>query len=450
MDAQNNWVDVWSTNAIPSNTWTHVAGTLDRWTGTMRVYINGVIEGETNTSLIPLVSLDPFQNPGVGIGNLNAFTGLNIDWQDFEGLIDEASAYNRALSEAEVWGIYNASTNGKFDPFTPRANFAVEVPGVRTNHVMSGANWAAYTLAFTAASNNTVIRLAGRPLGVLLDQVQVIETGQRYYLPEEPLTPMFGHSAFGWWQLELWDNQLGGQATNATLLSWELQLGLLRSMPGAVHLADHVPYVNTNTLAAGSALYFSFDVLCTNGWVTNTFTSAGSADLIFNQVQLPGTGGPDVLLGSFPNGVTNFQTVWRIPQDVLPTRFYLEVVNNDPTNSIILQVDTSCPASTNRSGAIMRASALAPATSGLLIEWTAPPAAEFVVQYTESLVNPVWVAVPGVVRSSSSTFTFLDDGSYPAITDGGTNTPPFSRDTYYQPYTPRFATNRFYRVIQVK
>jgi hypothetical protein len=135
---------------------------------------------------------------------------------------------------------------------------------------------------------------------------------------------------------------------------------------------------------------------------------------------------------------------------VLPRRYYLEVLNFSPSNSFTLQVDSTCPAFTNRSAATITAAALGAGQSGLRMDWIAAPAAEFNVQYTESLNPPTWITVPGVIRSTDGRFSFVDDGSYPTITDGGTNQPPFGPTRYYPTTPPAFATNRFYRVIQVR
>lgn len=109
-DASNNYAYV--TAPLQLNQWQHVAGTWDRASGSMKVYVNGVLGGQTNTALIPLADLDPAQEPGVGLGN-HAGTfhefGLN-------GLLDEPAIYSRALSASEILAIYEAGTGGKCVP----------------------------------------------------------------------------------------------------------------------------------------------------------------------------------------------------------------------------------------------------------------------------------------------------------------------------------------------
>jgi hypothetical protein len=80
--------------AIPGlNQWTHVAGTLDDATGKMSLYVNGTLIEQLTTSIRPFATLDPTQNPGLGIGNLQSAAH-----QDFNGLIDEVRISNVALS----------------------------------------------------------------------------------------------------------------------------------------------------------------------------------------------------------------------------------------------------------------------------------------------------------------------------------------------------------------
>ena len=88
----------------------HVAATLDDATGAMTLYENGAVVAQTTTTVRPFGALDPTQEPGVGIGNSNALDNYNVP---FNGLIDELSVYNRALTPSEVLGIYKAGSSGK-------------------------------------------------------------------------------------------------------------------------------------------------------------------------------------------------------------------------------------------------------------------------------------------------------------------------------------------------
>ncbi len=94
---------------IALNQFLHVAATLDDATGAMTLYENGAVVAQTTTTVRPFGALDPTQQPGVGIGNSNALSNYNIP---FNGLIDELSVYNRALSASEVLDIYKAGSSG--------------------------------------------------------------------------------------------------------------------------------------------------------------------------------------------------------------------------------------------------------------------------------------------------------------------------------------------------
>lgn len=98
--------------AIPLGQFMHVAATLDDASGVMRLYINGELQAQTETTVRPFGDLDPASNPGVGIGNNGGFPGTTQN-RPFDGLIDELTIYNRALSPDEVQRIYAAGSDGK-------------------------------------------------------------------------------------------------------------------------------------------------------------------------------------------------------------------------------------------------------------------------------------------------------------------------------------------------
>ena len=76
----------------------------------MTLYENGAVVAQATTTVRPFATLDPTQEPGVGIGNSNALDNYDVP---FNGLIDELSVYNRALTAGEVLGIYKAGSSGK-------------------------------------------------------------------------------------------------------------------------------------------------------------------------------------------------------------------------------------------------------------------------------------------------------------------------------------------------
>jgi len=104
----NAWASIEA--PIPTGQFVHVAATLDDATGAMTLYENGAIVAQITTTVRPFATLDPTQQPGVGIGNSNALSNYNVP---FNGLIDELTVYNRALTAGEVFGIYKAGSSGK-------------------------------------------------------------------------------------------------------------------------------------------------------------------------------------------------------------------------------------------------------------------------------------------------------------------------------------------------
>lgn len=85
---------------VPVGTWTHVAATFDATT--IKVYINGV-EAGTKTYTWPLVDSAFPMSIGTDV--------INGAW--FDGLIDEVSVYDRALTGTEIQAIYEAGSAGK-------------------------------------------------------------------------------------------------------------------------------------------------------------------------------------------------------------------------------------------------------------------------------------------------------------------------------------------------
>ncbi|HWD94089.1 MAG TPA: LamG-like jellyroll fold domain-containing protein [Verrucomicrobiae bacterium] len=93
---------------VQINQWQHFAATFDVTNG-LKLYINGALAAQTNTTLIPVGILDPTLEPSIGIGN----SGVSSDEFSFDGMIDELALYSRALTPAEIQRIYNGGAAGK-------------------------------------------------------------------------------------------------------------------------------------------------------------------------------------------------------------------------------------------------------------------------------------------------------------------------------------------------
>src|SRR5262249_42187202 len=123
---------------IATGQFIHVAATLDDATGTMCLYENGVIVAQQVTTIRPFQNLDPTQNPSIAIGNHGGYPNSPHNFP-FNGLIDELSVYNRALTAGEVFGIYKAGSSGKV--LSP---VAVDYPSV-----IDGSGGASTPVTFT-------------------------------------------------------------------------------------------------------------------------------------------------------------------------------------------------------------------------------------------------------------------------------------------------------------
>ncbi|MBI5803919.1 LamG domain-containing protein [Candidatus Pacearchaeota archaeon] len=97
-----------SSQQIPSQVWSHVACTYDELTGNLRYYFNGYLNQIDNPSEIegPLIKSE--EDLFIGADNTNQG---NKNY--FDGIIDELSIYNRALTDEEILSIYEAGSVGK-------------------------------------------------------------------------------------------------------------------------------------------------------------------------------------------------------------------------------------------------------------------------------------------------------------------------------------------------
>jgi len=98
--------ELFSTQTIPLDTWSHVAATWDAVDG-LRLYINGSQTGSLAGPVGTFTNSDStFMSIGVG--------GLpSILVNAFNGDIDETTVYTRALSASEIQAIFNAGSVGK-------------------------------------------------------------------------------------------------------------------------------------------------------------------------------------------------------------------------------------------------------------------------------------------------------------------------------------------------
>ena len=126
-----NGTYAYTTTHIPLNAWTHLAATYDG--NNLVIYFNGSAQASTPFSSGIISSTDD-----VGIG---ATIGGGGPIAIFNGLIDEPTIYNRALSAAEIQAIYNAGSAGKCPDFPPVINTQP------TDQIVEAGSWATFNVA---------------------------------------------------------------------------------------------------------------------------------------------------------------------------------------------------------------------------------------------------------------------------------------------------------------
>jgi subtilisin-like proprotein convertase family protein len=352
VDITNGSHEIYSApGLIQSNIYQHIALTYNTNTGVATLYYNGANVASTNLGVfVPKTTGDLLLGKDMSLLTNNFYTGK----------MDEISVYRRFLSDAEIAAIYNISafsTNrnvGKFDPgITPPLSLAeaqVSLSTVGTNLVLGeNTNWLMQGFTFTATTNSLQMQIAGLEPGLLLDSFGVAEAsqGNLYYLPETSLDALNGDSAYGTWTLEIWDSRTGGVATNAQLVSWQLQFTMQTNVPITLN-ADNS---SMNTVPPGATTYYAVNVPIWATLASNILVSATlPVNLLFNQTNPP-TGSPvDYTFLANSTGGSYLMTTNPVPPpQLLPGQtYYLGVQNpNAQSATVVVEVDFDIIALTN-------------------------------------------------------------------------------------------------------
>jgi outer membrane protein assembly factor BamB len=275
----------------------HVAATLDDGTGAMTLYENGSVVAQTTTTVRPFGALDPTQEPGVGIGNSNALDNYNVP---FNGLIDELSVYNRALTAGEVLGIYKAGSNGKvISPVAVDDPSVVEGSGGATTPItftitrtgsLSGAltvNWT--TADDTAIAGTNYIAASGSVTfadGQATQQVQVTTLPDNTPTPNLDfklvVTPSGGTSVMG--LATILNVDVGISVNNATVTNGNLLYGSLGTLVdqagnGGLNRSTGMAFGPDGNLYVGSLNTNEVLRYSATGAFLGAFVTAGSGGL---------------------------------------------------------------------------------------------------------------------------------------------------------------------------
>jgi fibronectin type 3 domain-containing protein len=123
----------YSTTVRSLNTWYHIAGVYNAASGTLDIYVNGVLNSGTLRGASPIPNLQLDQAVNVNIGRR---TGGYY----FQGLIDEVRIYNRALSQVEIQTDMNTpigSTPPPPDTIPPTVSMTAPLDGATVAGTLS-------------------------------------------------------------------------------------------------------------------------------------------------------------------------------------------------------------------------------------------------------------------------------------------------------------------------
>ena len=160
-----------SSISITTHQWFHLAGVYDG--SAIKIYVNGQLEGTSPWTQ----GIFPGNNPlviGCTLQNGSVPTSF------FNGQIDEASLYNRALSSNEIAAIYLAGSGGKcFTPSPPSitsqpTNVTVNVGDTASFSVVAGGT---APLSYQWSFNTTNIVLGATNATLTLTNVQLSQAG---------------------------------------------------------------------------------------------------------------------------------------------------------------------------------------------------------------------------------------------------------------------------------
>ncbi len=268
--------------------WYHLAGTFDDATRSLKIYVNGVLEG-TATTTYPL---DYGAHP-LFIGT----TGQGFDGR-FDGTVDEATVYNRARSDSEIQAIYQQGSAGKYNTNAP-AGIAQGLAEAQVTlndapqpiFFGNDTNWQTATYSFIATTTNTPLQITGIEPGMLLDNfvLTTIPTNNYdlYYLPEESLDLLDGEDALGQWQLEIQDDRVGATNPAPSLVSWQLRFNFPFTPPTITTLTNGQALTN-NTVPPNGIAYYLIQVPTNADMSTNIlFSTTGPLNLLFDAFNPP-------------------------------------------------------------------------------------------------------------------------------------------------------------------
>lgn len=250
----------WRTSAavITPGQWYHIAGVIEPSTNRFEIYVNGVLQPAVSSGGGP--HLASVSNVPFRIG----FSDPGFPYH-FNGLIDEVSLFNRALSAAEIQAIFTAGSAGKCKGAAlnsaPVANAGQDqTPYVGNTVTLDGSgsydvdgNLLTFKWVFTSVPTESTATLS--------DSTSV--------------NPTFTIDKAGTYVVSLTvnDGTVDSAADTVTIST-------LNSAPVADAGTDQTPYVNDTVTLNGSGSYDVDGNLLTYSWAFTTVPQGSAASLV--------------------------------------------------------------------------------------------------------------------------------------------------------------------------
>ena len=421
---------------VSAGVWHHIAGTYDG--DKMQLYVDGQPSGNPAYYAGPIlnISSSSFLSIASEEGRTACGSACTAN-RFFNGLIDEATIYNRALSASEIKAIFTNGPSGKFNAAEFAVSPAQSLAGATVN--LQGAypatffgndtNWQTKTITFTATQNGTPLTITGIAPGMLLDSFSLSETpANLYYQPEQDISALNGQSAAGTWTLEIQDDRAGAGLTN-TLDSWQLEFEFANtnlatppvflSTPASTNINELTMLTVTNAatnFTSGTLTYTLLNppagatINPTTGVITWTPSEAqGPGDYTITTIATDSGPPSSSVTNSFIVSVAEVNTP---PIFLYPTNTtVISVIDTFPFDAFCVAVDTDIPANPLTFALVSGPTGLTVSTNGE-IDWT-PTAAQGPSTNTVSIsvTDTNLYALTNQSYSVTNTFTIIVLGS---------------------------------------
>ncbi len=283
---------------LPVGTWVHLAMTFNGQT--LCCYTNGVLQSALAASF-------SFGNP------LPLTLGLpHLGEQGFNGLMDEMSIYNRALSSNEIASIYNAGSAGKQ---SPSVTMSVTITNPSNN-------------AFVAAGSNVGLGASATDQIGDVAQVQFFQgTNSLGIATNSPYSMVWSNIAAGPYTLTaIARDNLGLSATSAVV-------NLTAEYAPSVTLTNPT---NNSVFVAGSSIYLSASATDPDGTISQVqfFQGTNNLGIItsapYSMVWSNAASGTNTLtaMAQDNNGVSTTSAAVTILVDIPPVISITQPTNN--------------------------------------------------------------------------------------------------------------------------